>query len=329
MLIMTALGLYCQRGNFYIDPKRGVENAVITHAHSDHARRGSQTYYCTNSGVSLLKSRIGKKISVISYPYQQKFQLGDTTISFHPAGHILGSSQVRIESLGEVWVVSGDYKRDFDPTCEPFESVPCDIFITEATFGTPAYQWRKDLQLGRDIFDWWAENAKRGYNSVICAYSLGKTQRILGLLKEYATTEIYCHPAAAALNECYRQEGIPLAPTICLSKIQDGEKLQGKLIIAPMSFLRQNDISMLGDKYKTAFASGWVAGKNFGHDRGFTMSDHADWNDLLQTILETNASKVFVQHRKGVLIRQLRARGIKAFHDSALFPKNPDQLSLF
>jgi putative mRNA 3-end processing factor len=329
MLIMTTQGLYCQRGNFYIDPKRGVENAVITHAHSDHARRGSQTYYCVNSGISLLKSRIGKKISVNGFPYQQQFQLGDTRISFHPAGHILGSSQVRIEAMGEVWVVSGDYKRDFDPTCEPFEAVPCDVFITEATFGTPAYKWRKDYEVGKDIFDWWTENAEQGYNSVVCAYSLGKTQRILGLLKQYTTAEIYCHKAAAELNDCYRNEGIELAPTICLSQIKDGEVLTGKLVIAPMAFLSSDDISVLGKKYKTAFASGWMARDSFGFDRGFLLSDHADWNDLLQTVAETKAKKVFVQHRKGALIRQLRARGIKAFHDSALYPKNPDQLAFF
>src|SRR5919197_1554343 len=139
-----------------------AEHAVITHAHSDHARRGSQQYYCAKPGVGLLRARLGKTIAVHGLDYREKIQLGGVQVSFHAAGHMLGSAQIRLEWHGEVWVVSGDYKREADPTCEPFEPVPCDVFVTEATFGTPGYRWPRDADLGREIFDWWQENAARG-----------------------------------------------------------------------------------------------------------------------------------------------------------------------
>ena len=180
MLTLTKKGLYCAAGNFYIDPSGAVDHAVVTHSHSDHARRGSKRYYCTRSGTGLLKSRLGKLISVSSYEFAESFQIGPVHISFHPAGHILGSSQVRLEYGGEIWVSSGDYKREHDSTCEPFESITCDVFVTEATFGTPAFTWPKDKNVGPEIFQWWQDNAKNKINSLVFAYSLGKTQRILG-----------------------------------------------------------------------------------------------------------------------------------------------------
>jgi putative mRNA 3-end processing factor len=335
MLVLTEKGLFCNRGNFYIDPRGRVDHAVITHAHSDHARRGSQQYYTVASGASLLKARLGKNINVKSFSYGEIFQLNDIKISFHPAGHILGSSQVRMEFGGKVWVASGDYKRDPDPTCEPFEVVPCDVFITEATFGTPTYSWKKDVDLGREIFEWWQENAMRNVHSVLFAYSLGKAQRILGVLQPHAKRPIYCHPAASVLNECYRSQGVALAETRCLSTVEIGEKLTGELFLVPQSFLQGEQAELLGDKFETAFASGWMAKNNYGfgsegYDRGFVMSDHADWNDLVKTVKETQAKRVYVQHRgKGALVRHLRAIGLEAFPDTDLIPKHPDQLALF
>ncbi len=161
LLSLTPKGLYCQAGDFYIDPKGAVDRAVITHAHSDHARRGSRTYYSTVSGEGLLRARLGQNINVVATDFGKKFRLGDVQVSFHPAGHILGSAQIRIEHEGEVWVASGDYKRDPDPTCEEFEVVPCDTFITEATFITPKYVWKKDADLGEEIHQWWMENSTR------------------------------------------------------------------------------------------------------------------------------------------------------------------------
>lgn len=329
MLILTEQGLYCAAGNFYIDPKQAVENAIITHAHSDHARRGSKHYYCTTSGADLLKVRLGKNITLQTYAYGEKFFLNDVAISFHPAGHILGSAQVRIEYLGQVWVVSGDYKRDKDPTCEPFESVACDVFVTEATFGTPAFQWNKNSNFAEAIHTWWNNNAKKNYNSLIFAYSLGKAQRILGELAERAQQPIYCHPAIEALNECYRNQQIKLAPTICLSQLPENKILENALIVSPSSILKTEFSKLLGKRYKTAFASGWVAGNAQYRRGGFVMSDHADWPDLLQTIEQTGAKRVYVQHRSGALVRELKRKGIKAYGEKALVPKNPAQFCMF
>lgn len=330
MVILTEKGLYCRPGNFYIDPSRAVEHAVVTHAHSDHARRGSQTYYCASPGVSLLKVRLGKNISVLSFEYGECFEINGVTISFHPAGHILGSAQVRLEYCGEVWVLSGDYKRDPDPTCHPFEVVQCDVFVTEATFGTPAYVWPKGKDLGKEIFDWWQSNAARGANSVLFAYSLGKAQRVLGVLAPYATKAIYCDTPVTPLTDCYREQKIELASTICVSRIHPSQKFSGELFLVPQSFLKTEKALALGDQYETAFASGWMAKGFHGYSHGFVMSDHADWNDLVRTVLETRAKKVFVQHRgQGALVRHLRNLGIKAFPESDLLVRIPDQLELF
>jgi putative mRNA 3-end processing factor len=329
MLIMTENGLYCPLGDFYIDPKRKVNRSVITHAHSDHARKGSKQYYCTTSGADLLKARLGENISLLTFDYRKKFHIGHVEISFYPAGHILGSSQVRLEVAGEVWVVSGDYKREYDPTCEPFESVACDVFISEATFGTPSFSWNKTANFGAQIYQWWLKNQDEGFNSLLFAYSLGKAQRILGALQSFATKPIYCHPATEQLNVCYRKQGINLAQTICLNNLKQDSILSGDLILTPSSFLKTNSKINLG-KYKTAFASGWMKRNSNQYDTGFIMSDHADWQDLLLTIQQSGAKQVFVQHRgSGALVKKLNSLGIKAYPDSALFSKSPNQLVLF
>ncbi len=330
MLILTPKGLYCPAGNFYIDPKGAVDNAVVTHAHSDHAHRGARQYYCAQSGVSLLKARLGQKIQVQGLQFGEVIHFNGVSASLHPAGHILGSAQVRMEYAGEVWVASGDYKRDADPTCEPFESVNCDVFVTEATFGTPAYVWQKDLNLGKQIFDWWQKNAEKSLNSVLFAYSLGKAQRVLGVLAPYAAQAVYCHPAATELNECYRQEGIHLAPTKCLSQATAEEKLQGQLLLVPQSFLKSPLAAILGENYETAFASGWMSKGHHGYSHGFVMSDHADWNDLVKTVVQSCARRVYVQHRgAGALVKHLRRLGLQAFPEEYLLPQNPAQMSLF
>jgi putative mRNA 3-end processing factor len=325
---MTSKGLYCPAGNFYIDPKSAVEQAVITHAHSDHARKGSKQYFCVSSGTGLLKVRLGSGINVKSMAYGDSWRFGDVKVSFHPAGHILGSSQVRVEFNNEVWVVSGDYKRDPDPTCEPFETVTCDVFITEATFGTPAYCWGKTTNYGEQISAWWSRNKRRGLNSVLFAYSLGKAQRILGSLVNYASEPVFCHPAVETLNQCYREQGIKLADSIDLNQHKIDDSLSGKLFIVPPSFLKSDESAILGKKYRTAFASGWMVRNSYGYDASFLMSDHADWNDLLRTVEESKAKKVFVQYRgNGALVNELKSRGIEAYSDKQLWPTNPHQLA--
>ncbi len=319
LIAWTDKGLYCEAGGFYIDPHRAVDLAVITHAHSDHARRGSKQYITVKSGVELLKTRLGKKIEVESYDYRENFWLGGVQVSFHSAGHILGSSQVRVEYRGEVWVASGDYKRDADPSCEPFETVTCDTFITEATFGTPGFVWEKNLEHGRMIFEWWQKNASLGKNSVLFGYSLGKAQRILAELYPLAERPVLIHHTIHELTECYRREGRELAPTRDLKeKINElifDQRLEGELLLAPPSALAEWK-NHLG-RYATAFASGWMSGSGAGfgrgkYDHGFVMSDHADWNDLNLTIEQTNAKRVFVQHRDGALISHLKKKGIEA-----------------
>lgn len=235
----------------------------------------------------------------------------------HSAGHILGSSQVRIECDGEVWVASGDYKRDRDPSCDPFESVLCDTFITEATFGTPKFVWQKDLDHGQMIHDWWSANEKRGLNSILFGYSLGKAQRILAELHPFAHKEVLIHASIHELTECYRRQGRNLAGTkLLMDQIKElifDQQLEGELILAPPSILSESWIHHLGD-YKTAFASGWMqGGGRTRYDKGFVMSDHADWNDLNDTIRQTGAKKVFVQHRDGALVRHLKRDGIEAY----------------
>lgn len=313
MLVLTPQGLFCEAGNFHIDPKGRVENALITHAHSDHARRGAARYFTAQSGLSLLHCRLGG-VKATGVRYGEPFFLGPVRISFHPAGHILGSAQIRMEHGGEVWLASGDYKREPDPSCEPFETVKADVFVTEATFGTKAYRWERGRDLGGEIREWWRGNEATGFNSVIFAYSLGKTQRILAELR--GEREIFTAPAASPLVECYRREGVSLAPTRCLSAVHS--PLKGELVLAPQSLLQTPAAKVLGD-FRTAFASGWMASGTEGYDHGFVMSDHADWDDLVRTVLETQAKRVYVQHRgNGALVKHLRSLGLEAFPEAEL-----------
>ena len=328
MLQLTDKGLYCEAGGFYIDPSRPVDCAVVTHAHSDHARRGARAYYCVDRGVRVLRSRLGARIDARGIPYRQRFRLGDVWVSFHSAGHILGSSQVRLEHErgGEIWVVSGDYKREPDPTCDPFEVVPCDVFVTEATFGTPSYQWARGSdgarELGREISQWWERNASEGVNSVLFAYSLGKAQRVLGELRAHVRRPVLTHETVTRISECYLEEDVALAPFRCLSTLAPGERPREELLVIPPSSFDEELEARFG-LHRTAFASGWMgAGKNWSRDRydtGFVMSDHADWNDLLLTIRQTGARTVYVQHRgNGALVKHLRSLGLEAHPDSAL-----------
>lgn len=332
-MVWTDRGLFCPDGDFYIDPRRPVERAVITHAHSDHARRGSRFYFCSASGVELLKCRLGQKIAVQGLPFGESFQLGGVQVSLHPAGHILGSAQVRVQRGSEVWAVSGDFKRDPDPSCEPFEVVQCDTWITEATFGTPKYVWDAAQNHGEKIMAWWEGNRAIGRNSLLFGYSLGKAQRILAELAPYAKQPVVIHGAMEALTQCYRDQMRVLAPTRVLDEMPTGKRWSGELILAPPSVVDSQWAFELGD-YETAFASGWMLGsqsrwrgvekKEYSH--GFVMSDHADWPTLNRTIDETGATRVYVLHRGlGALVRHLRKRGIDAYPVSALDQKNWEQ----
>lgn len=301
-------GLYCEAGSFYVDPWRPVETALITHAHSDHARSGSSHYLATGVSEGILKKRLGEGINLQGMEYGDKVKLGNTWVSFHPAGHVLGSAQVRIECGDEVWVVSGDYKRGNDPTCEPFEVVPCDSFITEATFGLPIYRWQTGEEVVRQVYDWWQGDRDRP--SLLFCYAFGKAQRVLGELLKFTDQPVYVHGAIHVLTEIYRQVGVPMIETIPASERPKDYKFKGDLILAPPSAHRSSWMKRFTQP-QTAFASGWMsvrgARRRRGYERGFVLSDHADWIGLVDTALQTRAKTIYVTHgQTDVLSRYLR-----------------------
>ena len=310
VLEVDDFGLRCTRGGFHVDPWKPVPVAVVTHAHSDHARPGSQRYLATESSLPILQRRLQPDAVIDTVPYGEPFHLGDATLSFHPAGHVLGSAQVRVEVDGEVWVVSGDYKRSPDPTCEPFELVPCDVFITEATFALPIYRWPDAQSVARDILSWWQENRAAGRNSVLFCYALGKCQRLLGELARLSDQRVFLHGALVALTDVYRRAGVHLLPT---TYVGDHEgKFAGDLILAPPSARGTPWMRRFG-VISTAFASGWMrirgARRGRSMDRGFILSDHADWPELLDTIEATGAQRVLTTHGySDTLARFLRER---------------------
>jgi putative mRNA 3-end processing factor len=329
LLTVDHAGLYCPIGDFHIDPWRPVPRAVVTHAHGDHARAGSGRYWCAAPGLGVMRRRVGEAASIQGVPYGERFQIGEAAVSLHPAGHILGSAQVRVEGQGRVWVASGDYKRDADPTCAPFEVVRCDVFITEATFGLPIYRWRPVAGVVADIAAWWRENRQAGRASVLFCYALGKAQRILAALASgeagippAAPSTVFIHGAAAPLTDAYRDAGIPMLPTERVAdaiKRGDRQRFAGELILAPPSAAGSPWMRRFGTQrqFDTAFASGWMRIRGIrrrrGYDRGFVISDHADWDGLLRTIQETGATRVLATHGYAdTLARHLRTLGIDA-----------------
>lgn len=313
MVVVRKEGLFCVPGGFYIDPWRPVERAVITHAHGDHARYGHGKYLSAASGVHVLRSRLGD-ISVDGLEYGETVVHNGVTISLHPAGHVLGSAQVRMEYQGEVWVASGDYKIELDKTCAPFEPVRCDTFITESTFGLPIYRWDPEQSIFDDINRWWKKNADEGRCSVIFGYSFGKAQRILSGL-DPSIGPIVCHGAVEPLNRVYREGGIQLPPTLMVSDI-DKAALKQAIVVAPPSASGSAWMKRFGD-YSDAFASGWMqlrgARRRRGVDRGFVLSDHADWPGLMSAIAATGAQRIIVTHGSiPVMVRWLCQQGLDA-----------------
>jgi putative mRNA 3-end processing factor len=312
----TLEGLYCEAGDFHVDPWLPVSNAVITHAHADHARPGSSEYLCSQDGLAILQKRLGDEAVIHTLPYGEQLSRHGVKVSLHPAGHVLGSAQVRIEYRGQICVVSGDYKTDTDPTCRPFEVVPCHTFITESTFGLPIYRWPSQSDLWQVMNDWWRKNADAGHATVVFAYALGKAQRVLAGL-DHSIGPVFCHGAVDAMNEAYRKSGINLPPATYVGSTTAEQDWSRALILAPPSAMGSVWLRRFGEP-ATAFVSGWMlirgARRRRSVDRGFPLSDHADWPGLLATIQATGAEQVFVTHGQvAPMVRWLTEKGLAAF----------------
>ena len=318
LVVLRPQGLYCPAGDFYIDPWRPVDRAVITHAHADHARPGHGQYLCSAEGAGLLRARLGD-VRVQTLPWGETLALQGVRLSLHPAGHVLGSAQVRIESHGQVWVASGDYfvsgAGDHNPSCSAFEPLRCHCFITESTFGLPIYRWRPQAEVLAEVNAWWRQNAAAGRPSLLMAYSLGKAQRLLAGL-DASIGPVYTHPAVETLNAVYRAAGVALPATTVLRDDTRRDDVAGALVVAPPAVHGSAWARRLGD-FSDAFASGWMqlrgARRRQGVDRGFVLSDHADWPGLQQAIRATGASRVIVTHGyEAVMVRWLQEQGLQA-----------------
>lgn len=315
ILCETDDGIYCPDGDFHIDPRRPVPRAVVTHAHSDHARPDCGRYLVSNATLPFLRSRLGQGITARGLKFGERLSVGGVTVSFHPSGHILGAAQVRIANRRQVAVVTGDYKRQGDGTCETFEPVSCDLLITESTFGLPVYRWPPMETVAAQLNRWWEQNRKAGRPSVLFGYALGKSQRMLSLL-DPSIGPIYLHGALDSPTQLYRQAGILLPETRLVSDENDRSQFQGAMIMAVPGSQATAWMRRFPDA-STAMASGWMAVR--GHrrrrsmDRGFLVSDHVDWLELLRTVSESGAQRVWVTHGYAdVVARYLQEQGLSA-----------------
>lgn len=314
LIVATPRGLYCPPGDFHIDPWRPVARAVITHGHSDHARWGSDAYLCQNDCAPILRRRLGD-VSIRTLAYGERIDVNGVTVSLHPAGHVLGSAQVRVEFGGAVWVASGDYKTEDDGVVAPFEPQRCHVFITESTFGLPIYRWRRQSEIMAEVNGWWRANAGAGRASVVFAYGLGKAQRLFAHL-DPTIGPIVCHGAIEPMNAIYRGQGVPLPATKRVSDFSGRDAFAQALILAPPSAANSAWVRRFGE-YSDAFASGWMQirgnRRRRGVDQGFALSDHADWPGLIDAIHATGAERVYATHgATGALTRYLREGGLDA-----------------
>jgi len=297
ILTFTPEGIYCPAGDFHIDPWRRVDRALITHGHSDHARWGMGRYLATHEALPVMRHRLGDIVAE-GIGYGEQRRIGGATVSFHPAGHVPGSAQIRVEVRGEVWVASGDYKVIDDGLSTPFEPVRCHHFITESTFGLPVFRWEPQGTVAAQINDWWRACAAQGKTAMLGAYSLGKAQRLMAML-DPAIGPILCHAAVENTNAVMRAQGITLPDTVLANKDVSAKTHPGAMVIAPPSALGSVWSRKFGPQ-ETGFASGWMALRGIRRrragDRGFVISDHADWAGLLWAIRQTEAENIYVTH---------------------------------
>ena len=328
MIERTHEGLYCRAADAWVDPWRPVPRALITHAHADHARPGCGEYWAVASSEGVLRQRLGQDITLHPVQYGEEHWLGQCRVSFHSAGHVLGSAQIRLEVDGEVWVVSGDYKRDADPSCDPFEPVPCDVLITEATFGLPIYRWQTGTEVAEEIRAWWQGDRQRP--SLLFCYAFGEAQRLMAELNAIGVDdEVLLHGAVETVTRHYRAAAVPMTPSRPVSDLPRSDTLAGRLVLAPPSAHRSSWMRRFRSP-QTGFASGWMAVRGArrrrGYERGFVLSDHADWPGLIQTVRQSGARKVYVTHgQSDVLARYLREiEGIEAEPLETLFEGEAD-----
>lgn len=312
MVSVTDRGLYCAAGDFYIDPTRGVPRAIITHAHSDHARPGSASYLTAAEGVGVLRQRLGRNPSITGIPYGQKIHFHGVTVSFHPAGHVLGSAQVRLERGGEIWVISGDYKIEPDPTCTPFEPVPCHTFITESTFALPIYQWAPSAEIFAEIGEWCQRNQARNRMSLLLGYSLGKAPRLLASLPS-GCGPLLVHPSVETFLPHYPAAGVRFPSYQRATRAAMRAARGSGVLIAPPQFVGSEDFQECGDT-EIGMASGWMLPRGkLRRSSGFAVSDHADWPGLISAIRATGAGQVWATHGyTAPLVRWLRENGYAA-----------------
>jgi putative mRNA 3-end processing factor len=315
LLQFTDKGIYCEQAGVYLDPWKPVDKAIISHGHSDHAYPGHKHYLCTTSAMPVIKHRLYLGDNIETLNYGETITINGVNFSFHPAGHIPGSAQIRVEHKGEVWVFSGDYKLQEDGISTPFEPIRCDTFITESTFGLPIYKWKTQQQVIDEINQWWHKNKEEGKASVITGYTLGKAQRILRNV-DSSIGKIFTHGAVDSLNQVMKRQGLDLPDAPRVSDLIPKTDLKGSLIICPPSAVGSPWIRRFLP-YSLGVASGWMklrgTRRRRGADRGFVLSDHADWDDLNVAIRETGAQKVFVTHGYSeIFAHWLNTQGIEA-----------------
>lgn len=314
LIEFTDKGLYCRQGDFYIDPWKPVNKALITHAHSDHARFGSDHYLSHPLSGPILKLRLGS-ISLETMEWGESKTINNVRVSFHPAGHIIGSSQIRLEYNNDIWVVSGDYKTENDGISEAFEPVKCNTFITESTFGLPIYNWKTQEEIYSSIRNWVTNNKNEGKTSVLIAYSLGKAQRVMEAIRGI-TDRILLHGAVWNIHQVLKDAGFDLPNAERVTPETPKEKLKGAVVIAPPSADGTPWMKKFAP-YAVGVCSGWmqVRGnvRRRNADAGFALSDHADWKGLLEAVKATGAEKVFVTHGfQSVFSRYLNEHGISS-----------------
>jgi len=292
-----------------------VKKALITHGHADHSRFGHQYYLCTDSAKPVIKYRLGSNTNIQSVAYSENTFINGVQFSFHPAGHILGSAQIRVAYQGQVWVASGDYKLEADGISEVFESVKCHAFITESTFGLPNYSWESQVIIAQKINAWWRKNRAAGKTSILGAYALGKAQRLLHLL-DANIGKIYTHGAVENINKVIRAQGINLPPTTRITQQLKRKAFVGNLIICPPGYLLTSWIKRFPAAV-TGICSGWMQDKENNqktviNDR-FALSDHADWEGLNKAVEATEAENIFVIHGYTEAYAEwLNKKGVKA-----------------